>query len=76
MFDFIYKMKDSIETEFGGELELERMDEKVSCRIKSELTGVSYFEQSDWNKMIGFLINTTVKMEKHLRTLLGKLILM
>ena len=62
--DFICKMKDSIETEFGGELEWERMDEKVSCRIKSELTGVSYFEQSGWNKMIDFLINTTVKMEK------------
>ena len=64
LFDFIYKMKDSIESEFGGELEWERMDEKVSCRIKSELTGVSYFEQSDWNKMIEFLIDTTVKMEK------------
>ncbi len=64
LFDFIYKMKDSIESDFGGDLEWERMDNKVSCRIKSELTGVNYFEKSDWSKMIEFLIDVSVRMEK------------
>ncbi|PHS62796.1 MAG: hypothetical protein COB12_10285 [Flavobacterium sp.] len=64
LFDFIYQMKDIIENSFGGELEWERMDDKVSCRIKSELTGVSYFEKSDWNRMIEFMIDASERMEK------------
>jgi hypothetical protein len=67
VFDFIHNMKSSIETEFGGELEWERMDDKVSSRIKSELTGVSYFEQTDWDKMIQFMIDASSRMERAFR---------
>jgi hypothetical protein len=48
-------------------LEWERMDDKVSSRIKSELTGVSYFEQTDWDKMIQFMIDASSRMERAFR---------
>ena len=73
LFDFVYKMKESIESQFGGELEWERMSDKVTCRIKSELTGVSYFDKEDWNKMYEFLIDSSIRMEKAFREPIKKL---
>jgi hypothetical protein len=64
VFDFLYNQKDKIESSFGGILIWERMDDNVTCRIKSQLEGVSYFEESDWAKMNDFLIDTSVRMEK------------
>lgn len=73
LFDFLHNMRENIEHSFGGELEWERMDDKVSSRIKSELKGVSYFEESDWTKMIDYLIDTSVRMEKAFRSPVKKL---
>ena len=67
LFDFVLEMRKDIEADFGGELEWERMDDKVSCRIKSELKGVNYFEETDWHTMIVFMISASVKMEKVFR---------
>jgi uncharacterized protein DUF4268 len=64
LFDFIYKMKDSIEADFGSALEWARMDDKVTCRIKSELRGVNCFDPEDWDKMIKYLIDSSTRMEK------------
>lgn len=64
VFDFLEKNKEKIETDFGKELTWERMDENVTSRIKSEMGGVNYFEESDWQKMNEYLIDTSVRMEK------------
>jgi hypothetical protein len=64
LYDFIYNMKDSIEANFGNTLEWDRMDDKVTCRIKSELKDVNCFEQDDWDKMIKYLIDSSTRMEK------------
>ena len=56
-------MKDSIEADFGNALEWARMDDKVTCRIKSELRDVSCFDPEDWNKMIKHLIDSSIKLE-------------
>lgn len=64
LYDFIYQMKDKIENDFGGQLTWERMDDKVTCRVKAQLDGVSYFEESDWKKMNEFLIDVSVRMER------------
>ena len=64
LFDFVFAMRERIETEFGDALEWERMDDKVTCRIKIESTDVSYFEKSDWPKMIQFMIESSAKMVK------------
>jgi hypothetical protein len=55
---------DQIEADFGGVFEWERMEDNVTSRIKHQLDGVSYFEESDWNKMNEFLIDVAVRMEK------------
>ncbi len=64
LFDFLYEMKPKIEDLFGSELVWERMDENVTCRIKKQLDGVSYFKPEDYNKMNQFMIETSVNMEK------------
>lgn len=64
LFDIIYQKKDIIENEFFGSLNWERMDDKVTSRIKSQLDGVNYFEEGDWEKMNKFLIDVSVRMEK------------
>ena len=55
-------MKNEIEANFGGELEWERMDNKISCRIKAEMQGVSYFEREDWDRMTKYMIDSSSKM--------------
>lgn len=67
IFDYLFKRKDKIEEEFGDKLDWERMDENVTSRIKSELKGVNYFEEDDWNKMTDFLIDASSRMEKVFR---------
>lgn len=73
-FDFIFNMKNSIEADLGYEIEWERMDENVTCRIKHQLNGVSYFEETDWNKINSFLVRSSVKMEDSFREPIKKLI--
>jgi len=64
VFDLLYAQKDKIEQDFGGPLVWERMDDKVTCRIKYQLDGVSVFEESDYPKMIDFLIDGMDRMRK------------
>lgn len=64
IFDYLYSKKNEIERDFGGELGWERMDNNVTSRIKSQLNGVSYFEESDWDRMFTHLIDSSVRMEK------------
>lgn len=73
LFDYTLTMKEQIEHEFGQALEWERMDDKVSCRIKFEKQGVSYFEKEDWQTMIDFLIDVAERMEKAFRVPIKKM---
>ena len=73
LFDFLYNMKDKIETAFGNELVWGRMDDKVTCRIKSELTGVNVFDKDDWSKMIKFLVDASERMYKAFKNPVKKL---
>lgn len=63
-FDFIHQKREQIEKDFGASLIWERMDEKVSCRIKSQLDEVSIFEKEHWDKMIEFLVDSSGRMAK------------
>ena len=63
-FDFINERKEQIEKEFGEPLIWERMDDKVSCRIKAQLDGVSVFDNEDWGKMINYMVNISERMAK------------
>ncbi|MDA3885432.1 MAG: DUF4268 domain-containing protein [Candidatus Delongbacteria bacterium] len=58
---------------FGDELEWERKDDKVTCRIKSVLTGVNVFDKDDWSKMIKFLVDASERMYKAFKNPVKKL---
>lgn len=73
LFDFIYKMKDKIESDFGGELIWERMDENVTCRIKHQLDGVNYFDSAEHERMNNFMIDSAERMEKAFKDPIRKL---
>lgn len=64
IFDHFFKQKEQIEKDFGAPLVWARMDDKVTCRIKWQLEGVSVFEESDYKKMNEFLINGLERMKK------------
>ena len=62
VFDYFFSMKDRIEKEFGGALTWERMDDKVSSRIKCQFDGVNIFDENDWPQMNEFMINAAERM--------------
>ncbi|GAB3533156.1 hypothetical protein GCM10027443_18170 [Pontibacter brevis] len=64
IFDQLFEQKQQIECEFGGDLVWERLDDKKACRIKHELTEVSLYEREDWDKMMKFMIDGMIRMEK------------
>ena len=64
VFDYFFKQKEQIEKDFGAPLIWARMDDKVTCRIKWQLDGVSIFEESDHKKMNDFLIDGLERMKK------------
>jgi hypothetical protein len=64
VFDYFFKQKEQIEKDFGASLDWERMDDKVTCRIKWQLDGVSVFEEADHKKMNDFLIDGLERMKK------------
>jgi hypothetical protein len=64
VFDYLYKQREQIEKEFGGPLVWERMDGKVTSRIKHQLDGVSVYEESDYPQMNDFLIDATERMKR------------
>lgn len=66
-FDFFHARKDQIEKEFGSPLTWERMDDKVTSRIKAQLDDVSIKEREDWDQMISYMIDVAERMEKAFR---------
>ena len=64
IFDIFLSQKQRIEKEFGAVLTWERMDDKVTSRIKWQLDGVSVFEESDYQKMNAFLVDGTERMKR------------
>jgi hypothetical protein len=63
LFDELFERKIAIETAFGNELQWERLDEKITARIKFELSAVNIFNEDDWQKMIEFMVDVVPKFE-------------
>ena len=73
IFDELVKIKDSIEAEVDTAFEWERLDDKKSSRIKHELLEVSFYNRDDWEKIIEFMVDGMVRMEKALKEPLRKI---
>jgi hypothetical protein len=63
-FDTLIKNKDIIESEMGTNLEWERMNNKVTSRIKWENSDLSLYHEDDHESMVEFLIMSMNKMHK------------
>jgi hypothetical protein len=63
IFDALFAKRQQIESDFGKQLEWERMDDKRMSRIKFELPEVSVFHEEDWDKMIRFMCEVIPKFE-------------
>jgi RNA binding exosome subunit len=73
VFDYFYNMKDKIEKDFGDTLVWERMDDRVTSRIKYQLDGVSVFNENDWPKMNDFMIDAASRLYKAFKEPVQKL---
>jgi len=73
IFDFLQKDKEIIEQSFGAELTWERMEDKITSRIKDQLNGVNYFEESDWPQINSHLVESTEKMMSSFKTSIKKI---
>ncbi|MBI3896203.1 MAG: DUF4268 domain-containing protein [Acidobacteria bacterium] len=67
IFDYFCQMKDKLESGFGAPLVWERMEDRVTSRIKYQKDGVNIFNQEDWPKMNEFMIDAAIRMHKAFR---------
>lgn len=67
-FDYFHGLKDQIEKDFGAALVWERMEDRVTSRIKYQLDGVDVFNEDDWTKMNDFMIDAALRMHKAFKT--------
>jgi hypothetical protein len=72
VFDELRKFESDITNDFGNTLSWERLDNKKMCRVAYSLTGVNLNEREDWDKMMTFLIDNMLKLEKAMREPLKK----
>ncbi len=72
VFDELYKLKDSIEKNFGDTLEWERLDDKKASKIKYEKPFDGYNKES-WNEMIPFMVDVMERFEQVFKEPLQKI---
>ena len=72
IFDKLYTQREELEKVFGKSLEWERLDNKRGCRIKTELDA-DLREPEDWPKMVDFMSDAMVRIEKAFRKPIEKI---
>lgn len=72
-FDELIAYKQEIENELGEPLVWERMDDKVTSRIKLQKDGLNLYNEEDHSEMIDFLINSMMKMHVVFKKYVGNL---
>ena len=61
VFDYLFANKAAIEEKFGGPLEWQRLDEKITCRIRID-RDLKYIEQDQRQQVIEFLTTASGKL--------------
>ena len=64
IFDELKKQIARIEKDFEGRLIWDRMDNKKPCKIKYEFKNVNVKNREDWGKIIQFMSDGMIRMEK------------
>jgi len=72
-FDELYKHKNKIEEEFGGELDWERLDDRRASRISIKFDGLGLKDKEKWNEIQDQMIDSMIRLEKATRKYIEKL---
>lgn len=73
IFDALYQNKNQIEKTFGNELEWRLNEDKKQSKITYVLSEVNKFNKDDWDRMMNFLIENIIKLEKAFRDPISKI---
>ncbi len=73
IFDALAAQKAEIESEFGGQLEWERLDERRASRIRMRFTNGGLAEPETWPTLQEQMIDAMIRLDKALRNRLAKL---
>jgi hypothetical protein len=63
IFDQLYKNKETIEKQFGGQLHWERLEDKKASRVKYSQAFDGY-NRENWPEMISWLVEHIAKLER------------
>lgn len=66
IYDKLLAIKDKIQSDFGGELEWERLEGKRACRIKAEREG-NVFDRDQWDQLIVFMVDVMCRLEASIK---------
>lgn len=72
IFDELEMNREKIDKDFGAPLSWERLDNKKASSIRYKMEDVDYTDKDDWPKMIEFMVDGVLRMEKAFREPLVK----
>jgi len=67
IYDYLYNNKEEIESNFGDNLEWERLSNKKMSRIAYRLEFVNIFNKDDWPIMMDFMSESMIRFDKVLK---------
>jgi len=67
IFDNLYLHKETIEANFGNDLDWQRLDKGKGSRVAYYLRDVSVFNEDDWGNMIEFMTKNMIKLQSALK---------
>lgn len=67
IYNSLYEKRNEIEEVFGDKLIWEELPDKKTSRIKYQLNDVNSNVKEDWRKMIDFMIDGMIRLEKSFR---------
>ncbi|MFQ6061055.1 MAG: DUF4268 domain-containing protein [Thermoplasmata archaeon] len=73
MFDELKSKKEQIESEFGGPLDWQRLDDRRASRICKDFHYAGLADESKWGKLQDDMIDAMIKLEKSMRRHISRL---
>jgi len=73
IFDSLAQPKESIEADFGGHLEWQRLEGKRACRIKKDIDLGGYRDEDRWPEIQEAMIDAMIRLDKALKPHIARL---
>jgi len=73
LFDALLNDRDAIESEFGGELDWQRLDTKRAARIATALRSGSLYQEDSWDALQDQMIDAMIRLDKVMRPRIARL---